>query len=275
MRIYKVLVEREFPKGTTLKEVLMKLVPLSEAVLADAAHKGAVWLQRGGKGKILRVRLLSEKLSPKDSIQFYYDPLVLKLPEVTDASCVYQNSNYGVWVKKAGVVPQGTQTSDHASLLRYVERVRGHEVFLIHRLDRETEGLMIIGYTSRAAGLLGDLFQKNQIKKEYGAVVLGSIPRGKKETITASLDDKVAITHFEVLDSSQGLSLLRIHIETGRLHQIRRHLDFIGHPVMGDPKYGRGNKNKEGLQLLAQYLSFKDPFDGDTKEWQLENRLTL
>lgn len=69
---------------------------------------------------------------------------------------------------------------------------------------------------------------------------------GIKDTIRASLDDKAAITHYEVVDSNEMSSLLKVHIETGRLHQIRRHLDSIHHPVMGDPKYGRGNKNKKG-----------------------------
>ncbi len=274
MRVYKSEVQRLFPTGATLGELLGKLSGLPEAAVAEAARKGSVWLQRAGRGKILRCRSTEEPLSPRDVVQFFYDPRVLKLPELEDAECVYENKNYGVWIKAPGVVPQGTQTGDHASLLRCVELKTGHEVFLVHRLDRETTGLMLIAYTSRAAALLGELFQKNLIKKEYLAVVRGSLPKGHTETIRASLDQKEATTHVEVLETARDTSLLRVHIETGRLHQIRRHLDFIGHPVLGDPKYGKGNKNRSGLQLYAVSLGFVDPWDGETKAWRMEPEVT-
>jgi tRNA pseudouridine32 synthase/23S rRNA pseudouridine746 synthase len=119
---------------------------------------------------------------------------------------------------------------------------------------------MMIAYHSKAAALLSDLFQKNQIQKEYQAIVRGELAAGLKETIKASLDDKEAVTHFEVIESSKSESLLQVTIETGRLHQIRRHLDFIGYPIMGDPKYGKGNKNRDGLKLIASKLSFEDPW---------------
>jgi tRNA pseudouridine32 synthase/23S rRNA pseudouridine746 synthase len=156
-----------------------------------------------------------------------------------------------------------------------VEVTKKKETFLVHRLDRETEGLTLIAYTSEGAAKLSALFQENRIKKTYEAVVLGTMTPGRKETINASLDDKEAITHFEVLDSSEDFSLLRIEIETGRLHQIRRHLDHIGHPVMGDPKYGKGNKNREGLKLKATSLSLKDPWEKKEKTWTFVSGFTL
>jgi tRNA pseudouridine32 synthase/23S rRNA pseudouridine746 synthase len=104
------------------------------------------------------------------------------------------------------------------------------------------------------------LFQKNKVYKTYQAIVKGEIERGHKQTVNEPLDGKVAITHFEAIANGNGCSLLLVKIETGRLHQIRRHLEFIGSPIMGDPKYGRGNKNKDGLKLLAKSLSFMDPW---------------
>jgi tRNA pseudouridine32 synthase/23S rRNA pseudouridine746 synthase len=275
MKIYKSEVKKHFSQRIALGEFLMKLTTLPPKELGDVASKGGVWIQRKGKGKILRIRSLKEMIEPTDIIMVNYDPKVLKLPEVTNLEAIYEDQNYGVWVKPAGVVPQGSQSSDHASVLRYVEKVKNKEVFLVHRLDRETEGLMIVAYHSKAAALLSDLFQKNKIHKEYEAIVLGEMERGHKETIKASLDDKEAVTHLEVIGNKNNQSLLRITIETGRLHQIRRHLDFIGHPIMGDPKYGKGNKNREGMKLIASSLSFDDPWADKIMNFQLPQHLTL
>lgn len=275
MKVYKSQVKKHFSQRTTLGEFLMKLTPLTPGQLGDAANKGAVWIQRKSRGKTLRIRSLKESIDPEDTVQIFYDPKVLKIPEVSEIEAVFENDNYGVWIKPPGVVPQGSQSSDHASLLRCVEKIRGKEVFLVHRLDRETEGLMIVAYNSKAAALFSDLFQKNLIHKEYEAIILGELPEGHKQTITASLDDKEAITHIECLKTHKGQSLLRVRIETGRLHQIRRHLDFIGHPIMGDPKYGKGNKNKEGMKLRASVLAFQDPWEKIQRVFKLPDQLNL
>jgi tRNA pseudouridine32 synthase/23S rRNA pseudouridine746 synthase len=270
MRIYKGQVRKFFSQTTTLGEALMKITPLTPKELGDVASKGGVWIQKQGKGKIKRIRVLKETVFPDDVLYVNYDSKVLALPEIQHLDCVYEDHNYGIWVKPAGVVPQGSETSDHASVLRYVEKIKNKEVYLVHRLDRETLGLMIVAYHSKAAGLLSALFQRHEIKKSYRAIVLGKMMEGHRETITASLDDKEAITHLEVLSSGEKTSLLQVRIETGRFHQIRRHLDHIGHPIMGDPKYGKGNKNKEGLMLVADKLSFIDPWSKRLQEFSLD-----
>ncbi len=275
MKTYKATVKTHFPQRTTLGEFLRKLTPLTPTQLGEVAEKGGVWIQRRGKGRILRIRVLRDAVAPEDVIYVYYDPKVLALPDLTDLTALYEDANYGVWIKPAGAVPQGSQASDHASVLRYVEKVRGAEVYLVHRLDRETRGLMLVAYTANAAAALGDLFQKHKIHKEYEAIVLGELPVGEKRTITAALDDKEAVTHVHVLEARRGKSLLQVSIETGRLHQIRRHLDFLGHPVIGDPKYGQGNKNRQGLQLVASLLAFTDPWSKDLRRFELPDHLTL
>lgn len=275
MRTFQFTVSKFYQEKVKLGEVLQKATSLEFDVLADAASKGAVWHQKNGKGKILKIRSLHIQLGPEDKITFYFDSKILSFPELKNALCLYETVHYGVWVKEAGVVPQGTQAADHTSLLRYVEKMRKKDVYLIHRLDRETEGLMVIGYSSEGAAKLSDLFQKNKIHKTYEAIVKGELERGLKQTINDSLDGKEAITHFEVLANNNTRSLLTIKIETGRLHQIRRHLDMHGHPVMGDPKYGKGNKNRAGLQLLAKSLNFIDPWTRLPVDVVWERSLTL
>lgn len=275
MRTFNILVSKYFTEKAKLGEVLQKATSLSIEVLTDAAAKGAVWHQRLGKGKILKVRDVRVIINPADKLTLYFDPRILSYPELKEAHSLHESEHYGIWIKAAGVVPQGTQAADHTSLLRYVEKQRKKDVYLVHRLDRETEGLMIVGYTSEGAAKLSDLFQKNKIQKTYEAVVLGEIEKGLKQTISASLDGKEAITHYESLGNAQGKSLLTITIDTGRLHQIRRHLDFIGHPIMGDPKYGKGNKNRQGLQLLAKSLKFIDPWTNTEVTATLETSLKI
>src|ERR1043165_4669189 len=135
MRIFKSTVKKHFPQRVSLGEFLSKLTPLKPAELSDAALKGGVWIQRHGKGKIFRIRNLSELVSPEDVIQVNYDPKVLSIAELKDAKAIYEDENYGIWIKEAGVVPQGSQAADHASLLRYIEKQKKKEVYLVHRLD--------------------------------------------------------------------------------------------------------------------------------------------
>jgi tRNA pseudouridine32 synthase/23S rRNA pseudouridine746 synthase len=79
----------------------------------------------------------------------------------------------------------------------------------------------------------------------------------------------------EVLEARDAKAIVRVKIDTGRLHQIRRHLEFVGHPIMGDPKYGRGNKNKDGLKLVATQLTFEDPWTGKSETYSLPSGFGL
>lgn len=275
MKVYRGKVSKYFTKKTSLGEFLQKFTGLQNDMLNRATRYGAVFYQAQGKGKIERIRDLSAKVAPEDLIIFNFDAKVLSLPPFTDPVCLEENPQYGIYFKPAGVMSQGSESGDHTSILRAVELQQKKEVFLVHRLDRETAGLMVIAFKKEAAAKIGDLFQRNQVKKIYHAVVLGEMPVGEEQSIKASLDDKEATTHYKVLASQNHQSLLEVRIDTGRLHQIRRHLDFIGHPVMGDPKYGEGNKNREGMKLLAKTLSFQDPWNKTPKSWTTPESLSV
>jgi tRNA pseudouridine32 synthase/23S rRNA pseudouridine746 synthase len=146
------------------------------------------------------------------------------------------------------------------------------EFFLIHRLDREAEGLMLIAHAKDAAARLSELFQKNLIIKKYRVEVLGNLgERSCKGIIDLPLDGKTALTEFEVesYNKDSNTSMVDITIKTGRLHQIRRHLEMIGFPVIGDPKYGKGNKNSEGMKLVAYSLRFRCPISNREVEYAI------
>ena len=167
---------------------------------------------------------------------------------------------------------QGTDYGDHCSLLRQAELhfKPARAAYPVHRLDREASGLMLVAHDAEAAARLSALFRDNQIEKLYGVRVRGAAPQ-ERGTIDLPLDDKPALTHYIVrdYDGTHDISTLEVRIESGRLHQIRRHLALIDLPVLGDPRYGTGNKNTEGLQLQAISLEFICPYSGEKRSYQL------
>jgi tRNA pseudouridine32 synthase/23S rRNA pseudouridine746 synthase len=137
------------------------------------------------------------------------------------------------------------------------------KVFLVHRIDREASGLMLIAHTKEAAARLSELLRTRMISKGYRIEVAGNLEeRGKTGTINLPLDGKEALTEYEVTayDPDKNITTVSVFIKTGRLHQIRRHFEMINFPVMGDPHYGKENKNRDGMKLTAVSLRFICPF---------------
>lgn len=236
--------------------------------------KGAVWLQRG-RGARKRLRRATAKLQTGDILLLHYDPeLLARTPPV--AKQLWRCKEYSVWYKPPGLLAQGNEYGDHASLLRQAELADPlrKPVFLIHRLDREAQGLMLIAHTQTAARHLSQLFQRQQVSKFYQVQVVGK-PETDSGSITQALDGKPALTHYELVrfDAEANISLLSVQIKTGRTHQIRRHFEMLGHPVIGDPKYGRGNKSDAGLQLEANRLAFECPITHEQREFVLSELL--
>jgi len=258
------------PEQTAL-DLLASGTGLSKQRIKDAMNKGAVWWTL--KGKTLRLRRATKVLYKGSKVQFFYDEQVLaRKPEI--AQKIYDNGRYSIWFKPPGMLAQGSQWGDHCSILRWVE-VNDHapdtgakrECFLVHRLDADASGLMIIAHDSQSAAKLSTLFQARDMRKFYQAWVIDNceLP-ALGMTLDDELDGKNAITHIKkialgemkIQGASAHKTLLDVHIETGRKHQIRRHLANIGHPIVGDRLYG--TKASEGLQLLAYKLEFTCPF---------------
>ena len=247
---------------------------LPKARIKDAMNKGAAWLKRNGKEK--RLRRASAVLYPGDLLSLHYDARLLALTP-PEATLLADEKQYSVWVKPAGVLAQGTREGDHCSLLRMAELQLNRDVFLVHRLDREAAGLMLIAHTGKAAAALSALFADHTagaqvIDKRYQVEVRGELP--VEGHIQKKLDGKLASTHFRRLafDCERNSSLAEVLIDTGRKHQIRRHLAGIGCPVLGDPQYGESNSDTRGLQLFAVQLRFVCPLTRRDRDyrWALE-----
>jgi 23S rRNA pseudouridine1911/1915/1917 synthase len=149
---------------------------------------------------------------------------------------------------------------------------------IVHRLDRDTSGLLVVARSEEAHRLLQDALRKRLIEREYLALVEG-LPPARTGTIEAPIGrhprirtrmavggsgSREARTHFTLERSLVGVSLLRLRLDTGRTHQIRVHLQAIGHPVCGDPEYGTpGTLGLERQFLHATRLAFPHPITGE------------
>jgi len=175
---------------------------------------------------------------------------------------------YSVWYKPAGLLSQGSRYGDHCAIERLAAKELHRPTSLVHRLDRETGGIMLLAHHQRAAAELGRLFRDRRIQKIYLALVLGT-PQPAAGTIDIPLDGKAASSTYATVARYAGQSLVQVAIVSGRTHQVRRHLEAIGHPVIGDPRYGTGNKDTGGMRLVAYRLSFRCPFTGDQVDFRL------
>ncbi len=242
---------------------------LSRSELKRAMNAGAVWLQRQGRK---RLRRATAELRSGERIDLFYDPKLLAAA-VPKAELVADERGYSLWYKPPGLVAQGSDWGDQLSLLRQVEQRLNRPTLLVHRIDREAAGLMVVAHDRQNAAALSRLFSGDGVQKRYRIEILGDIAasHGASGVVETPLDGRRAVTRWQLVshDSQQQRSILEVAIDTGRYHQIRRHMAGIGHPVMGDPRYGQGNKNREGLRLLAVALAFRCPRSGQVRQFEL------
>ena len=246
-------------------------VDLSKEKIKKAMMNGSCWLKKQNLKGTNRIRKAKTAIRVGDTVEFYFDPEI-EYPSTEGFELVHETKHFGVWKKMPGMLSQGTRYGDAGSVLKEVTALKKN-AFLIHRLDREVGGLIVLGYSHKAARELSELFRTDKVEKYYRCWVLG-VPGEVEGLIEEPLDDKASKTSYKVIDKFEGKSLLEIRIFTGRTHQIRRHLEFIGHPVIGDPRYGKGNKDDRGLQLASYRICFEDPFHKRVLDQELgENEL--
>jgi tRNA pseudouridine32 synthase / 23S rRNA pseudouridine746 synthase len=256
-------------EGTRAIDALASHSGLPRQRIKDALNKGAVWLQQRGREQ--RLRRASKVLPRGARLSLYYDSEVLQR-EPAAATLVADEKAYSIWYKSAGMLAQGTHFGDHCSLLRWCEQAFAprRDCLLVHRLDREAEGLVLIAHTSAAAAAFSRLWQQNAVRKQYRVTVEGQPGAvGERARIDTALDGKASITEFTIVefDPERRRSVLSVDLITGRKHQIRRHLAGIGCPVVGDYRYGSGG---EPLALRAESLAFLCPLGRCEKSYSID-----
>lgn len=243
--------------------------------------------------------LINEKRVSKNCIVYENDKVrVYIIDELLykkyDISVIYEDDNIIIFNK-----PKDLEVTGIDSLTSYVNKNYNPQFMPCHRLDRNTSGLIIFSKNDEVNNILMEKFKTHEIEKRYITKVVG-IPAKPKDTLVHYLfkDNKKSIvyisdkpktgyrkiiTSYKVLNSNkkENTSILDINLETGRTHQIRAHLAFIGHPIIGDGKYGNNQINKkfnQKTQLLCSYY-IKFNFNSDAgvlnylngKEVKLDN----
>lgn len=238
----------------------------------------------------------SYKVKINDKIDIEFDePKESKLkPEEIPLDVIYEDSDIIIINKEKGMVvhpgngnPDGTLAN--AIMARCKDSLSGigGEIRpgIVHRIDKDTSGIIIVAKNDKAHIDISEQIKQHKTKKTYLALVRGivkeneatinmPIGRSQKDRKKMAVDKKgkEAITHFKVLKRFKENTLLEVVIETGRTHQIRVHLSYIGYPIVGDYTYSNG-KNKfgvEGQMLHAYKIKFKHPSTGKEVEFKAE-----
>lgn len=292
---------------------ILKVEPASKGKRLDQwlAQKNTEYSRSAWQKKIKtgEVRLNRKKVSPHQALKGNENvEITIKKASARTSSpstpllrILFEDKNYAVVEKPAGwTVHAGSGTTGHLITDALSNQLKGKlsttggkdRPGIVHRLDKDTSGLLIVAKTNTAHRFLAKQFEERKIQKEYVALVEGHVtpsrgsieaPLGRnrlnrqKIRVIQEKDSRYALTHYTVLktfDLPVVCSLVQVRIETGRTHQIRVHFEAIGHPVLGDSMYGKtAVRDEQALGLKRQFLhaerlAFTSPSTGKNVEYR-------
>lgn len=200
---------------------------------------------------------------------------------MTGMKILHEDADLIVIEKDAGLLSIASENERHMTAYRqltdYVRSIHPqNRIFIVHRLDRDTSGIMLFAKSKDVQQSLQNAWQEVVPERTYVALVEGAVKKGGTMTswLTESKSFKVyssphpnggqkAITHYKVLKTNRHQSLLQVNLETGRKNQIRVHMQELGHPVIGDKKYGSRMQSIGRLGLHAHAIAFTHPTTGE------------
>lgn len=267
--------------GSRLDKALADLTDLSRSQANEAIKNGRILVNGQAKKAKYTVQvddLINYELPEEEVLEYKAENIPLDI--------VYQDDDVAVVNKPQGMVvhpsaghSSGTLVNALMYHIKDLSSINGVvRPGIVHRIDKDTSGLLMIAKNDKAHNALAAELKDKKSLRKYLAIVHGNLPndRGvieapigrsekdrKKQAVTAK--GKSALTRFQVLERFSDYTLVELTLETGRTHQIRVHMAYIGHPVAGDPLYGpRKTLKGHGQFLHAQTLGFTHPKTGET-----------
>jgi 23S rRNA pseudouridine1911/1915/1917 synthase len=285
-----------FNEGKRLDLIVSEKLNISRAKAQELIERGDVKVNNSLKQK-------SYKLKADDFVEIFEDSLKINgeteklIPQNIPIEVLYRDDYLVLVSKPAGMVvypcighKEGTLLNALAYHFKKLATVGAPlRPGVVHRLDKDTSGVIVIAIDDRAYYGLVEMFKKRQVKKEYLAIVYGelkgsgtiTLPIGRaknnrKKMSTNAKRAKEAITEWQVLENFKNYTLVKVKIITGRTHQIRVHFSAIGHPLLGDRTYGRKThiekENKKisvpRQMLHAWRIEFKHPVTGEDMKFE-------
>lgn len=275
-------------EGTKIREYLKTELGLSTRLIRSASINKKIFVN-GQVVKMNRVLILGETIK----IDLEKDESQDIAPEKMDIDIVYEDEDILVVNKKPFMVVHPTKSYQSGTLANgiinyFMESNQNCIVRLVSRLDMNTSGLIIIAKNQFSHGMLSKEMSENKVEKRYLAIVHGIMkekhgtidqpiykPEGIENGTRRIVDERGqrSITHYKVVEEFNESSLVECKLETGRTHQIRVHLNHLGHPIYGDTLYGYGEEEEDLIKrqaLHAYGLNFKSPRTGEELELRAE-----
>ena len=273
--------------GARLDKAVSELTELSRGLANEQIKEGKILVNgqvKKAKYTVKEGDVISYEVPQVEEVTYEAEDIPLEI--------VYQDADVAVVNKPQGMVvhPSAGHTSGTLvnALMYHIKDLSGINGELrpgiVHRIDKDTSGLLMVAKNDTAHVALADELKAKKSLRKYWAIVHGNLPndRGvieapigrsdkdrKKQAVTAK--GKPALTRFHVLERFGDYSLVELQLETGRTHQIRVHMAYIGHPVAGDEVYGpRRTLKGPGQFLHAKTLGFTHPRTGEVMEFSVE-----
>ncbi|MFW6929112.1 RluA family pseudouridine synthase [Streptococcus pyogenes] len=265
--------------GQRLDKALADLSPLSRGQANDQIKQGLVLVngqQKKAKYTVQAGDVICFELPKEEVLEYQAQNIPLDIIYEDDALAII-NKPQGMVVHPSVGHPSGTMVNALMYHIKDLSSINGVvRPGIVHRIDKDTSGLLMVAKTDTAHQALAEELKAKKSLRKYLAIVHGNLPndRGmieapigrsekdrKKQAVTAK--GKEAVTRFTVLERFGDYSLVELQLETGRTHQIRVHMAYIGHPVAGDPLYGpRKTLSGHGQFLHAKTLGLTHPMTG-------------